>query len=479
MRTETFNSLRMDVEGILENVAKLVSSIVGPNNGTAVIDDKKDVYITNNSAFVLDAITDENPYINNILNIIKENTKKALKETGDGTASVVILANEMLDAIRNRTIPPSKLENKIKQMIDFLPKISKSLNTQNAKTLIETVAGRDRELAKAIYDAYMKAKDENLLITVETDPQSHSVKNRIVNNSIYFEATAETGFIKEADQIIIENPYILCYDGIIKTKEEALAITNKISSDLVNDNKEEKCHNVIIIAEGCNKEAVFAIESEFLRGISRTGKLLILTVKEKDVCGINIIDAISKVLNAKTHNNNSLIFKTAINTVDIFKYNKGKVFLEGIKHCDENAFVKEREQFFKKMVSKVDKEKLMFLSSLIKRKRAEIVIGGKSDGEIRYLKKRAENILQSLLTAEKYGVVSGAGRTYSKLNKMTDNNNMYENIFSSVEKAVNAFDSEALDSAKTIETVLLTAFDLALMLNDIKFVICNNNGEHK
>jgi len=462
MQQNLFNFIELDMERILETVSNCVGATLGPNGKVAILGNGEKSFTTKDGVSVLRIIRSSDPFINNVINVIRESAENTLREAGDGTTSTVILAHQMLKGLKNNAFTPSQLKDKINQMVNKLPEISEELDDKKAKQLIVTATGGERELADVLYDAYLKSKNDDLAIVVE--PELGAKTKAEVVNGIFFRAKIVAELF-EKNNHRIKDPHIVCYSGTVETEREVVKAIDKA--------KKLGIENMIIIANRYTEEALSIMSINHLQGVIN---IVPLAVDGGDMHNNDIISVIAKALCAEVGGEDFSsrlydAFTKPYDKVKEFRYENGKAVFEGID-CDADVS-EEMNKFLtkaKEASDDTDMNKFLFLASMLKRKMVKVTIGANLQNKLSELKDRADDAIQSLLTAKEYGVVEGAGEAYIKLNSMTDMPDRFTDVFSVINKRIGSVKG-AIDSAKVIKAVLLSASDLAMLLYNTKFVI--------
>ena len=462
MQQEFFNFLNVDTQAVLSQVAEVVGSTLGPNGKSVILGNGKKTFTTKDGVSVLRFISSQNPFIQNVINVIRETAENALREAGDGTTSTIILANELLKLLNSKYIDKNSFKEKINAMIEKLYEIAKPLTKENAKQLIETAVGNEKELVEVLYQAYLESEKHNLPITIE--PALGKASSVKVMEGIYFKAKIASQLF-ENKEVIVNNPHIICYSGIVETEREVIKAIDKALS--------LGAKNMVIIANGYTEEALAIMSINHLKG---TIHIVPLVVSGGDLHNNDIITLIAKSLDAEIGGESFSTrlydsFTKLYDKVEVFRYDREAAVFEGIKA--NTNLSDEIAKYEKKLIeAKDDKDmnKYLFLLSILKRKMIKVIIGANLENKLNELKDRADDALHSLLNAKRSGVVKGAGETYILLNEKTKDNHIYENAFSVIRNKLGNI-TGGLDAAKTVEAVLKSSSELALLLHNVSFVV--------
>lgn len=462
MSQKLFNFATSDNKAILHTIATIVGSTLGPNGKSVIIGNGEKTYTTKDGVSVLRLINSDDNYIQNVINIIREASENTLKEAGDGTTSTVILADQLLQLISAKRLSKVEVRKKINNMISKIKDISSPLNGDNAKELIATAVGNEPELINVLYDAYKMSNKYNVPIVVETMSGNEN-KSEIING-ISFQANIVSNVFSK-DEIVVVDPHVICYSGNIESEKEVVKAIDKCLKMGIKD--------VVIIANGYTEEALAIMSINHLRGGIN---IVPLIVSGGDVHNNEIIEVIAESLDAEIGGESFSMrlydsFTKKYDKTSVFKFKDGKATFENIKYTnDTTKLIKKYEAQLDKTEDDYDMNKTLFLLSMLKRKLVKAVIASPIKNKINELKDRADDAIHNLITAKTHGVVKGSGIAYSELNRLTNDPNTYDKCFYYINNLLQSI-SGGLDSAKTIETVLRSASELALLLDNVEYVI--------
>ena len=462
MQQNVFNFVQLDTGAILNTVAECVGSTLGPNGKSVILGNGKKTFTTKDGVSVLRFIKSNDPYIQNVINVIRETSENALREAGDGTTSTVVIANELLKLLNSNSIDKNSFKEKIKAMISKIPTISEPLTSKNAKDLITTAVGNEKELIETLYDAFLKSEEYNLPITIE--PAIGKNNETKLVDGIYLRAKIASQ-VFEDKEIVIPNPHIVCYAGIVETEKEVIKAIDKALS--------LGAKNMVIIANGYTEEALAIMSINHLR---KTIDIRPLVVSGGDMLNNDVITLIAKALDAPVGGESFSTrlydsFSELYTKVDVFRYDREAAVFEGIRaNTDLSNEITLLEKELENAKDDTEMNKYLFLLSILKRKMIKVVIGANLENKLNELKDRADDAIHSLLNAKKSGVVKGGGEAYVLLNEKTIDSHLYESAFSVIRNKLGNI-SGGLDAAKTIEAVLKSSSELALLLHNVSYVV--------
>lgn len=457
------NAFPIDTLSVINMVKDVVGSTLGPKGNVVILGNGDKTHTTKDGVSVLRLIRSENDFVNNVINIIREGAENTLRIAGDGTTSTIIIAAKMLEHLKSEKITKEALKDKVKAMLEKIPDIKEDLNDKKAKSLIYTATGGERELAQTILKAYEISEKEDLAMVVE--PQIGAENSVEVINGIFFKAKVVSEVFEKKNNHMY-HPHVVCYSGTIETEKEVIKAIDKALKMGVKD--------MIIIANKYTEEALSIMTINQLQGVIN---IMPLAVAGGDMHNNDIISLIAKALGAEVGGEDlsTRLYDAFTKKYDLcekFIYENGKAVFQNIKA--DTDLSEDIEKFKKKMLSSEDDEdlnKYLFLMSMLKRKMVKITIGSNINNKLLELKDRADDTIQSILSAKESGVVKGAGEAYIQLNDLTHDSGKFIDIFSSIRNIVGDVNTEAIDSAKVIEAVISSAAELALLLANTSYVV--------
>lgn len=462
MQQNIFNFIRPDNKAILNTVATIVGSTLGPNGKSVIIGNGNKTYTTKDGVSVLRFINSNDIYIQNVINTIRESAENTLKEAGDGTTSTILIANALLSLLKSEKADKNIVKYKISSMISKLPTISQKLDEKKAKELIKTAIGNENELLETLYEAYIESEKYGVPITVET---VNGTGNKVeVVNGIYFNATIISDIFK-GKNIYIDNPHVICYAGNIESEKEVIKAIDKCLDLGIKD--------VVIIANGYSEEALAIMSINQLRN---TINMIPMIVSGAEMHNNDIINILAKALDCEIGGESFSTrmydsFSKVYNKTKVFRYENNKAIFENIEATnDVSKEIIKIEEELRKAPDDDKMNQAMFMISLLKRKIIKAVISSSLKNKMNELKDRADDAIHSLLTAKEFGVVKGAGQAYVELNLVTKHSLIFEETFACINKTLGDIKG-GLDSAKTIEAVLKSASELALLLDSVDYVL--------
>jgi len=458
----------INIPTIVEQVSNLVGSTLGPNGKYNVINvPGRGVHTTKDGVTCLRFLNSTDHYVNAIISIIKEASENTLKKAGDGTTSTIILANEMLKLLSNKSLTPDKLKKKIEEMIKALPFITQEVTEETIKKVIFTSVAGDEELTDLIFEAYKKS-DRGYNIAVFTDLGQKSYVE-VIDGVSFTAIPASEAFNRE--NVTMEKPLIVAYSGVIESEREVI--------EFIELAKHNGYKDIVVLSTAYSEEALSVFSINHAQQVINVLPLVVSgggLVQNKD-----LVNILSKTMGIPMLGQEfaSYLYDIDFDTLTMpgkILYNNKNLTIEKIKSDLPLDLIKE---YTNKVTNAKSDEELninSFILSILKRKMIKIVIGANIENKLKELKDRVDDALHSMKNAFEYGIVKGAGHSYVTLNEKTFNSVEFEKIFSVIRNKIGPIKNEQdiYDSSKVIEYVLKSSLELSLLLNNISGVMVIN-----
>ena len=159
--------------------AAAVEVTYGPNAANVLIRKNGLLKSTKDGATVMDSVNDPDPYIQMGIDVIKEASIRQAKTVGDGSTTVAILANEIINQYKDNP-DPIKVSRYLKkageEIIEYLKKYKKEISSlEDIKKVATLAANNDSTIGNIIAEAFYKVGKDGLV----TYQESEDVKDRV------------------------------------------------------------------------------------------------------------------------------------------------------------------------------------------------------------------------------------------------------------------------------------------------------------
>jgi chaperonin GroEL len=497
-------------EKLLSGIEKLnqsVSSTLGPGGRTVLIREQNgEVKVTKDGVTVAKAFHKLEDDIEDLgAQLVKQVSIKSANEAGDGTTTSTLLATEMikqgLKEIRqgvNAVEIKNEIDNIVNEVVKEIKGLATEISSEDQIKQVATISGNnDPEVGNLIAEALDKVGREGV-VTIE-ESKTGETTLEIVEGMQFDRGYKSPYFVTNnvTMQSVLDNPYILLYDGRISTAQELLQVLTKANSEN---------RPLLIIAEDIGDEALATLIVNKMRGIVQVcavkapdfgeRKTLIL----EDIAILTGGQVISKDKGLKLDKLSTQQLGQYLGTTRLVTVSKEETTIIDGKGNERAIEVRAEEikEQIEKATSFYEKEKLQERLGKLIGGVAIISVGGNSDIEIREKKDRVEDALFATKAALADGIVPGGGATLYRvaLNHREESNsnvaiardivrnalqapfknilsnagieNWFENIPSAGQvydaknhKMVDAFESGIIDPAKVVITALKNATSVA------------------
>jgi chaperonin GroEL len=497
-------------EKLLSGIEKLnqsVSSTLGPGGRTVLIREQNgEVKVTKDGVTVAKAFHKLEDDIEDLgAQLVKQVSIKSANEAGDGTTTSTLLATEMikqgLKEIRqgvNAVEIKNEIDNIINEVVKEIKELATEISSEEQIKQVATISGNnDPEVGNLISEALDKVGREGV-VTIE-ESKTGETTLEIVEGMQFDRGYKSPYFVTNnvTMQSVLDNPYILLYDGRISTAQELLQVLTKANSEN---------RPLLIIAEDIGDEALATLIVNKMRGIVQVcavkapdfgeRKTLIL----EDIAILTGGQVISKDKGLKLDKLTTQQLAQYLGTTRLVTVSKEETTIIDGKGNERAIEVRAEEikEQIEKATSFYEKEKLQERLGKLIGGVAIISVGGNSDIEIREKKDRVEDALYATKAALADGIVPGGGATLYRvaLNHRAETNsnvaiardivrkalqapfkkilsnagieNWFENIPGAGQvydaknhKMVDAFESGIIDPAKVVITALKNATSVA------------------
>ena len=491
-------------EKLLSGIEKLnqsVSSTLGPGGRTVLIREQNgEVKVTKDGVTVAKAFHKLEDDIEDLgAQLVKQVSIKSANEAGDGTTTSTLLATEMikqgLKEIRqgvNAVEIKNEIDNIINEVVKEIKELATEISSEEQIKQVATISGNnDSEVGNLISEALDKVGREGV-VTIE-ESKTGETTLEIVEGMQFDRGYKSPYFVTNNTtmQSVLDNPYILLYDGRISTAQELLQVLTKANAE----NKP-----LLIIAEDIGDEALATLIVNKMRGIVQVcavkapdfgeRKTLIL----EDIAILTGGQVISKDKGLKLDKLTTQQLAQYLGTTRLVTVSKEETTI--IDGKGDETKIEERANEIKEQIEKAtsfyEKEKLQERLGKLIGGVAIISVGGNSDIEIREKKDRVEDALFATKAALSDGIVPGGGATLYKVStnlkgsiandivrnalqapfKKILSNAGVENWFENIpgegkvydaknHQIVNALESGIIDPAKVVITALKNATSVA------------------
>lgn len=401
------------VKGV-EKLSKAVVVTLGPFGRNVLIEKNGElVQSTKDGVTVAKSITLEDPIENMGAEIVKQAAIKCAAQSGDGTTTTTLLAHAIvsegmkkIDNGINATEVKKQIDQAVKEVVNELKNISESITSPDQLKQIATISANNDEDTGKLISAALNKVGKDGVVSIEESKTGETYLETV--EGMQFDRGYKSPFFvtnNSTMQSILDEPYILIYDGNITTAKELIPTLTVVSAE----NK-----SLLIVAQEIDGEALSTLLVNKLQGIIKVcavkapdfGERRTLILEDMAALTGGTLLSKDKGHNLEKINTVSLLGKANKVTID-----KEKTTIIDGKGDIEN--IKKRAQELKdqldKSTSSFEKEKLQDRLAKLTSGVAIIYVGGTNEIELKEYKDRVEDALFATKAAIEEGILPGGG----------------------------------------------------------------------
>jgi len=429
--------LKEKLKAGIDKLNHSVSSTLGPGGRTVLIKDQSgEVKVTKDGVTVAKSFHKLEDEVEDLgAQLVKQVSVKSANEAGDGTTTSTLLAAKMVEE-GLKVISQGVNAVEVKRMIDtavedavkHIKEIAIDIESEEQIKQVATISGNnDPEIGNLIATAIDKVGREGV-VTIE-ESKTGETQLEVVEGMQFERGYKSPYFVTNNNtmQAVLEDPYIMIYDGRISTAQELLQALTKANSE----NKP-----LLIVAEDIGDEALATLIVNKMRGIVQVcavkapeyGERKTLLLEDMAILtGGQVLskDKGHKLDKIAPQQLNEFFGRARMVTVE--KDQTTIIDGKGNEHLIE-ARAEEIKEQIEKASSFYEKEKLQERLGKLIGGVAIISVGGNSDIEIKEKADRVEDALFATKAALADGIIPGGGIVLHKLDSKASEMNKGEQI---------------------------------------------------
>ena len=404
------NEARKSLKSGLDTLSNAVKVTLGPKGRNVLLQKASGPHITKDGVSVAKEIHLEDNFENMGAQLVKEVSQRTADSAGDGTTTATVLAQSMADwgfRMVERGTNPIDLKRGMDKAVEVVvSELEKqSVEVGDKVEQIATIsANGDEKIGSLIAESFKRVGKDGV-ITVEESTGIDTYID-VVEGMQFDKGYLSQHFITNPDKLtaVLENPYILLYDGRISNMNEMLPVLEAVA---------QQSAPLLIIADDVEGEVLGTLVVNKLRGI-----LNVCAVKApafgdrkkemmKDLA----------VITGGTFITTEAGYKLDGTTLDMLgraeKVIVGKDNTTIVDGNGDREAVEERINQIKVQIenstSDYDKEKMQERLAKMSGGVAVLYIGAGSEIELKEKKDRVDDALQATRAAIEEGIVEGGG----------------------------------------------------------------------
>ena len=406
---------------LLEGVSKLsksVGSTLGPAGRTVLIkEDYGTLKVTKDGVTVAKSFDELEDQVESIgAELAKKVSIKSANEVGDGTTTATVLAYSILrEGIKKISDGSNPVEIKkgidkaVLEITEALKEMSVDITEDSQIKEVATISGNnDEEIGNLIYEAIDKVGREGIVTIEESKTGETSLE--IVEGMQFERGYKSPYFVTNNDtmQTVLDNPYVLIFDGRISNAQSLLNVLNKASGE---------DRPLLIVAEEIEGEALATLIVNKMRGTIKVcavkapefGERRTMALEDLAIVTNGVV--ISKNKGHKLDKLNVVQFNELLGSARKVTVSKETTTIVDGNGSQEaiGGRVEELQFQIEEASSAFEKEKLQERLGKLIGGVAIINVGGNSELEIKEKKDRVEDALFATKAALDEGIVIGGG----------------------------------------------------------------------
>ncbi|MCW2637901.1 MAG: groL, partial [Dactylosporangium sp.] len=227
---------RRGLERGMNVLADAVKVTLGPKGRNVVLEKKWGApTITNDGVSIAKEIELEDPYEKIGAELVKEVAKKTDDVAGDGTTTATVLAQALVrEGLRNVAAGANPMalkrgiESAVAAVAEELAKIAKDVETKEQIASTASISAGDPTVGEIIAEAMDKVGKEGV-ITVE-ESNTFGLELELTEGMRFDKGYISPYFWTDAERMeaVLDDPYILIYNGKISSVKDLLPILEKV-----------------------------------------------------------------------------------------------------------------------------------------------------------------------------------------------------------------------------------------------------------
>ena len=406
---------------LLEGVRKLnnsVASTLGPAGRTVLIKEENgEIKVTKDGVTVAKAFKELEDQTESIgAELAKKVSIKSANEVGDGTTTSTVLATAILEEgikqINDGSNPVNikkGIDEAVATVVARLKEMSTEITDDSQIKEVATISGNnDTEIGNLIATSLDKVGRDGIVTIEESKTGETSLE--VVEGMQFDRGFKSPYFVTDNNTMtaVLDDPYVLIYDGRITQASELLNVLNKVSGE---------SKSLLIVAEDIDGEALATLIVNKMRGTINAVAVKApdfgdrRTMALEDLATVTGGQVLSKNKGHKLDKLQVIQYGELLGTarkVSVTKETTTIIDGKGGEEAIESRATEIKSQL-DNATSAFEKEKLQERLGKLIGGVAIINVGGNSEIEIREKKDRVEDALFATKAALDEGIVIGGG----------------------------------------------------------------------
>ena len=406
----------------VNKIADVVAATMGPKGRNVLIESMYGTHhSTKDGVTVAKAVSLNDKTEDLAASVIKQAAGKVVKEAGDGTTTVMVLARELynqcLKIIERDGISPTYLKRKLEklnqELVEAVLSDATPINSDfNAIKQVATIAANnDETIGALIADAFNAVGEEGLVLSEESKGTETRVE--VTNGAKFDRGFISPYFINTPKMTCeFENPLIFLHDKKLRSADEFLPVLKMAASM----NKP-----LVVIAEEVEAQTLGLLITNRMRGDFPIVAIKAPAWGERRFNVLNDIALITgaNVITEKKGRTVSSTELEDLGTCEKIIVSRDEFIIIGNQatESDIKSRVEEIQNESTSVITQYEVEKNKERIATLRGKLAKIIIGAQTEVELKEKIDRVDDALKATQSALKQGVVEGGGSVFYKLSK--------------------------------------------------------------
>ncbi|GAA2913656.1 chaperonin GroEL [Enterococcus pseudoavium] len=396
----------------VDKLADTVKVTLGPKGRNVVLEKSYgSPLITNDGVTIAKDIELEDHFENMGAKLVSEVASKTNDIAGDGTTTATVLTQAIVrEGLKNVTAGANPMgirrgiEAATKAAVEELHSISKVVDSKDAIAQVAAVSSGSEEVGKLIAEAMEKVGNDGV-ITIE-ESKGIDTELDVVEGMQFDRGYLSQYMVTDNDKMeaVLENPYILITDKKISNIQDILPLLEQVL---------QQSRSLLIIADDVDGEALPTLVLNKIRGTFNVVAVKAPGFGDRRKAMLEDI----AILTGATVITEDLGLDLKEATIENLG-TAGKVVVDKdnttiVEGAGDKAALTDRVEMIKRQIgettSDFDREKLQERLAKLAGGVAVVKVGAATETELKELKLRIEDALNSTRAAVEEGIVSGGG----------------------------------------------------------------------
>ena len=401
------------LEGI-DLLADAVTSTLGPNGRNVVYrDETGEVRSTKDGVTVAKVISLKNPVHSIAIDMLKQAAINTANSAGDGTTTATLLAQalttkglNLLDKGANAVAIKREVDEAVKEVIDYIKNnIVEEITSEDQLKQIASISANNDEMVGNLITSALDAVGRDGIVTIEESRTGETYLETV--EGIQFDRGYKSPYFVNDNSTmaaVLDNPYILIYDGKLSQAKDLLPVLESVSSEN---------RSLLIICEDIDNEALATLIVNKMRG-----SLKVVAVKAPDFGDRRklIMQDIAVLTGGEVISPEKGMKLARLNRDWFGSARKANIQKENSIIIDGKGEPEAIDKRIDELKSQIDNSKTPFETEKLQERLGKftggvsiIHVGGSSELEMKETKDRVEDSLHATRAAIEQGIVPGGG----------------------------------------------------------------------